>query len=361
MPIRRPENRPSTPRPPAAREATPRALARRVAALSSAAVIAPAGFSGLSSFVGFAPRALVQPPLSCAEPARQATPRPTVFGDSDGLLHGGDGQMYNARTTSIQDVPPVMPSDPSMRTGERTLYVNGAWTTVDGARADMQLIADATGNDVVGVVNATGGWSTAQETARDALQAAGDKLGVGPNAAKDTVANVLCRAVAARRNLTVVGQSQGAAIVGRALFEVDAHLTRKQGAFVDVTGQARAARAEALSVLDVRTTGGVGHAFPDGPRYLHMQNTSDGLTAALGVGNPVLEAVGLVRPGAGAERATFSHPGPSSYPGYLAPHVLETYALHMAPEPSSGPDRTDKAVAPASVGVRPAKPTVDGG
>lgn len=262
------------------------------------------------------------------------------------MLHGGDGKVYDPRTTAVDDVPPVMPADPSMRTGQRALYVNGAWTTVEWARGDMQLLADATGHEVVGVINATAGWSTTPEAATDALQAAGDKLGIGHNAAKDTMANVLCRAVVARRQLTVVGQSQGAAIVGRALFEVDAHLAAKQGALLDLTGNARQERRQALSVLDIRTTGGVGHAFPDGPRYRHMQNDADGLTRGLGVGNPVLEATGLVRPGAGAARETFTHPGPSGYPGYLAPHVFETYAMHIerdAPAPPS--DGGDAAAA----------------
>lgn len=327
----------------------PGKLGQRLAAAAAAVVVAPAGFSGVSSFMGLAPRSVFGPRVPCDPPARQveATPRTSAMGaGTDGLLIGGDGLAYDPRTTHLDDVPPIRPYDPSLRTGETLLYVNGAWTPPEQAVYEMELLANSTGHDVVGVMNATGGVTSPLDLPKDAVQAAGDKLGLGKNPAAKTVAEVLCQSIKARRELRVVGHSQGAATLGRALFDVDAHLAAEQGLAMSVTPSGRERRREALSVLEVKTTGGVGHAFPDGPHYTHLQNQRDPLTT-LGVGLPLLEKTGLVRPGAGAERVVFADDGGLAksigYPAPIAPHVVDTYASRLAPEMS--PARRQKSEA----------------
>lgn len=323
---------------PRPKPSSPPRLAQRVAAAAAACVMAPAGFSAASRFVGFAPRSLLGPRLDCDAPARQLDPAPRTSAyspDADGLWVGGDGFAYDPKTTALADVPGVRPHDVRLRTGETMLYVNGAWTPPEQAQYEMELLANHTGHDVVGVLNATGGVENPLDLPKDALQAAGDKLGVGANPAAGTVADALCQAVQARRKLHVVGHSQGAATVARALFEVDAHLAAEQGLTQSVTPAGRAARKNALSVLDVRTSGGVGHVWPDGPAYTHLQNRRDPLTL-LGTAPSFLEATGLVHAGAGAKRVVFEDGGAEAkalgYPAAIAAHVVDTYAPHLEPD-----------------------------
>jgi hypothetical protein len=327
----------------------PNKLGQRLAAAAAACVVAPAGFSGLSSFTGLSPRSVFGSRLPCDTPARQieAIPKANALSPgTDGMLIGGDGLAYDARSTHLDDVPKVSPYDAALRTGETLLYVNGAWTPPEQAVYEMELLANSTGHDVVGVMNATGGVTNPLDLPKDAVQAAGDKLGIGNNPAAKTVAEVLCQSVKARRELHVVGHSQGAATLGRALFDIDAHLAAEQGLPQSLSPAGREARKQALSVLDVRTTGGVGHAFPDGPRYTHLQNQRDPLTA-LGVGLPLLEKTGLIRPGEGAQRVVFKDDGAVAtalgYPAPIAPHVVDTYAPRL--DPGMSPSRRQKSEA----------------
>lgn len=279
-------------------------------------------------------RALDPPRLNCERvvPRGDAHAKEVVSeGTGDGMFMGRDGRTYDPATTALEKVPAATP-DQYSEDIKTVLYVNGAWTPRWQVQQDMRHLANATGHKVVGVVNASGGWSDPGEAVQDALQSAGDKLGVGDNAATNTVANLMCQAVQDRRTLQVVGQSQGAAIASRAAHQVNAHLAAQQGPLQALSPGARSERQEKLSVLEIRTLGSAGHAFPDGPDYVHVMNEKDVLGKVFGPTNPVLQTLGLARPGQDARVVRINEEGAPGYHPVVAPHVTETYAPHLPEE-----------------------------
>ncbi len=196
----------------------------------------------------------------------------------DGWLLGAGGKLYPPQTFSA-DVPGLMPVD-GRPIRERVMWVNGIMTPTPLHQQDMQALAN-TGREVVGVRNATRGMF------RDLSQCILDKLDLGQNPAVDTTKRAILDAIKANQPLHLIGHSQGALILSRALFEVRNSLM--------LEGGMNAATAEAtLSNIKVTTLGGAAARWPDGPRYTHWVNAYDTVPVSSGVAAP------LSQPGKGA-------------------------------------------------------------
>ncbi len=193
----------------------------------------------------------------------------------DGWLLGAGGRLYPPQTFSA-DVPGLKPVE-ARPIRERVLLINGIMTPAVLHQQDMQVLAN-TGRDVVGIRNATRGMI------RDLSQCLLDKLDLGTNPAVETTKRAILDAIKANQPLHLIGHSQGALILSRALFDVRNSLM--------LEGGMNAATAEAtLSNIKVTTMGGASMNYPDGPRYTHWVNTYDLVPTSQGIGLP------------------FSHPG----------------------------------------------------
>lgn len=244
-----------------------------------------------------AARALSTPPATTSEtgatgPAAAgrtgAVPEPAGKSAKsyDGMLVGANGQVFNPATTSLQDVPAVQPQNGQAPRGT-TIFVNGINTQPGGAANQMQTYANTTGNQVVGVYNATEGML------KDIIQSAGDKFDIGKNKAVDNLSDLIYSELQAGRPVQIAGYSQGAVITERALTDVKNRLMLEGG-------MSRSDAERAMSNVTVETFGGAGSNFPDGPKYTHYVNRADVVPQLFGVGAPFSD------PGAGAEVRKFN-------------------------------------------------------
>lgn len=224
---------------------------------------------------------------------------------NDGALLGGDG-LIHPPTTPLSKVPPVLPNNGAKVT-ETILFVNGCMTDVEMSREDLQALAN-TGAAVVGIQNATRGLVL------DVLQCIGDKLDLrlAKNGAVSTAANVIYQALQQGKPLTLVGHSQGALVLSRAISQVERRLMLEDGLSPE------AARKK-LGQLKVETLGGASARFPDGPSYTHFVNKNDLVGLITGVGIDAINPAGHL--GAGAKVELFSE--------FNAPHNLPSAAQSL--------------------------------
>lgn len=195
----------------------------------------------------------------------------------DGLLVGADGQTYPPGT-NLQDIPPILPDNGKTPTNETLIFVNGVANNLGEQVESMQRLANDSGARVLGIHNAT-------ERGRDGWQALGDKLGIGRNAASRSLEDLVYREIKAGRTVQVLGHSQGAAIVARALTDVKERL-------MDDDNMSRRSAERLLSRVKVETFGGVAARYPDGPQYVHYINMADGANI-VGLGPAVLPGGGF--------------------------------------------------------------------
>jgi pimeloyl-ACP methyl ester carboxylesterase len=214
----------------------------------------------------------------------------------DGVIFGAGGRPYLSGTP-LEAVDPILPSN-GAPVHDTVVLVNGIMTDAGLELLDAQRLAN-TGAAVSCVHNATAGM------VHDLAQCVADKLDVGDNPAAASVVRLIDEALRAGRSLHLVGHSQGALIISRALGEVCRRL-RAEGS--DPTA--------AMKAIKVETFGGAAWTYPDGPEYVHYVNRNDLVPNATGQGPHPLD-----RPGRGAVVITFSELhsplGPST-PGSLA-------------------------------------------
>lgn len=204
--------------------------------------------------------------------------KPTRANDKvhDGAILGALGLF--SPLTSIDDVAPVLPDNGAAVT-ESVVLINGIMTDVALQQADMQGLAN-TGCAVVGVHNATEGF------AADLLECVLNKLDRGDTPAIDTTARAIALALEDDKPVRVIGHSQGALIVARALQIVDDALR--------TSGLSDAEVKDVLSRVSVETYGGASQSYVDGPRYTHVINKADLVPMLTGVGLDRFNPVGSV-------------------------------------------------------------------
>lgn len=182
----------------------------------------------------------------------------------------GRGYLAFGPEVPIELIPPVSPNiAEGMQPGETIIYVNGISTPPATARWGMRMLADATGSPVVGIYNAT------QGDAFDVAQAIGDKLQVGSNPAVTTLYHQIIRVAHHGESLRIMGDSQGALIISRALSMAQRQLS--------LEGYSRSEIEEKFSRLHIETIGGAAWAYPDGPRYVHYINEYDPIPFRFGL------------------------------------------------------------------------------
>jgi len=255
---------------------------------------------------------------------------------SDGYLVGENGGAYPPGTRP-GDVDAVEPSNGE---GEGTvIFVNGQGTQPGAFADNLQELADATGANVVGVYNATEG------TLKDTAQSLSDKKDEGTNPAVETTADLVYEQITHGEDVRLVGHSQGALIVSRALEDVRQRLLSE--------GKSEAEVNKLLGQVHVETLGGAASTYPDGPHYTHYINRADIVPRELGLGETAPPAFDLspnvlgvhTHPGAGATVVEFddgtqeerNNPGGND-------HSLSTYLEHYSrPEDvASHPDRVEE-------------------
>jgi hypothetical protein len=175
-----------------------------------------------------------------------ASPRPGNDRAYDGCVIGKDGLF--SPLVDVDAVAPVLPNNGAAVTAS-VIVVNGIMTDVAVQQLDMQALAN-TGCAVRGVHNATSGM------AADLLESVLNKLNLGDTPAIDTLARLLAQGVASGAPVRVIGHSQGALIVARALQIV-------ADALADDGLDAAAVRAR-LGVVSVETYGGASQSYVDG-------------------------------------------------------------------------------------------------
>jgi Mg-chelatase subunit ChlD len=173
------------------------------------------------------------------------------------------GWTYDSGTPA-GSVPPVRPvnGSPAPASRETIWYINGVNTSFAGQFATLQSIANHTGQPVIGVRNATAGL------AHDVGQSYQDFLRGPMNPATRTLSLALESELKAGRTVHLMGHSQGALIISRALLELRDRLLRG-GAYDDCQ------LLKLLNRVKVETFGSPASLFIDGPSYIHTCNLED--------------------------------------------------------------------------------------
>lgn len=198
----------------------------------------------------------------------------------DGRLVGG-AAIYPSGDDP-RSVPAVMPS--SGPSDERVVYVNGIGVDPVRQHAELQLLANHFRAGAVGVHNSTRGLL------QDAKEFVSDRINPSASPKVDlsitTVQSMIEGAVKRGESLTLVGHSQGAVLIQRALEQL--------GQKWRASGLSEAQVRERLSTVNVTTFAGAASHWPDGPKYEHFVNRPDTVAVLFGVLMPG------AYPGAGA-------------------------------------------------------------
>ena len=177
-----------------------------------------------------------------------------------------DGLLVGPNKVGTDQVDSFLPSNGAEVQGSLVM-VNGIMTDLELQRADLQAMAD-NGFEVVGVHNATEGLLS------DLGQALADKANLGKNRAVDTTVEMIERSLSHETPLHLVGHSQGALIISRAISKVSKKLS---GEGLD----AKQVRSE-LAPITVTSLGGAAWTYPEGPTYHHYYNDKDVVPMLLG-------------------------------------------------------------------------------
>lgn len=188
----------------------------------------------------------------------------------DGHFVGAGGKTYPPGTP-LSQIPGVTPAN-NPNPPETLVFVNGIGNTKDQQFGTMQKIADATGDKVVGLHNATEGM------VGDLAQCVTDKLGKGKNPAVDSLADTVYSELKAGRSVHLFAHSQGGLITSRALKDVANRLRVEDGL-------SQADMEKTLGRVNVETFGAAAGTYPDGPNYVHYVNNKDLVPTLFGQGN----------------------------------------------------------------------------
>ena len=226
----------------------------------------------------------------------------------DGAWIGNQGTTLVTSGLSTLPLVPALPRD-GLQTSVPTIYVNGILNSVADQADFMSGLADATGSAVYGIHNAS------QGVFGDLWQSLRDKLDLGTNPPVDTVAKYVHDQLINGGDVPVnlVGHSQGALIISRALDDV-----RKQLLIED--GLDKQQVEALLSRVSVTTFGGASGHYPNGPQYTHYVNRGDYVAMPAGIGLDLFPGIPLLHAGRGAKiiRFTdFSQPNAHSSDIYL--------------------------------------------
>ncbi|WP_318311606.1 MULTISPECIES: hypothetical protein [Flagellimonas] len=175
----------------------------------------------------------------------------------DGYYVGADTLLFDYRTTSILDVPPVYPE--TITNDEPIWFVNGAGTDVAKQYKNMLEIAEFTGRPVVGIHNGT------KEGIADVIEIILPTNEVVEAAIEKSVLEI----IDTETRVLLLGHSQGAFHLARSLRSLENQLSNSQ-----------------LAQLMVETIGGAGMWFPRGPQYVHYANEGDNVPKVHGVLTP---------------------------------------------------------------------------
>jgi hypothetical protein len=260
-PVSRPEPPPPPPPPPPAAEAARPAAAPATPGDGFQAAGGPAAAPRNQGDTFQGPELRAAPPQA---ELRNHRPAPdTAF---DGFIVTPNG-VVNPRDTNGDNLPAFQPQGPQVPMEGRdpnprpAVFVNGINNTaMDNARS-AQNLANALGQPVIGVHNAT--VNAAVDVGQAALQKAG--LTTAPDR---TLAGYLTRELAAGRGVDVHLHSQGALVGSSAIQMTRDNLIRQHG-----LSPAEADRR--LGMLNVRSYGGASTNWPQGPNYRHYINLAD--------------------------------------------------------------------------------------
>jgi hypothetical protein len=242
-----------------------------------------------------APSASSNAPAAATRAAAVPEPAGKPLKSYDGMYLGAGSQVFNPASNSLKDVPTIKPQNGESK--GLTVFVNGVGATPQGAVSEMQKLANKSGNEVVGIYNATQGFI------KDILQATGDKFDIGKNPASDQLATLIHDTLKSGQPLHIAGYSQGGAIVARAITDV-------KNQFMLEDGMSKADAEKLLGNLTVETFAGAGSHFQDGPAYTHYVNRADIVPQLFGVGAP------LSHPGKNADVRTFNTWNPFTAHGW---------------------------------------------
>ena len=188
--------------------------------------------------------------------------------EHDGLLVGRSETFAEDSRDAREDA--FVPTNGELVKGD-VVMVNGIMTDLELQRADLQAMANL-GYRVMGVHNATEGLMA------DIGQCVQDKLDWGENKAVDTTAQMIRESVFQDQPLHLIGHSQGALIVSRALGRVAKEFL-EDGLTFEQTHQS-------LAHIQVTSLGGAAWTYPQGPTYHHYYNEKDIVPTLLGRGFP---------------------------------------------------------------------------
>ena len=178
--------------------------------------------------------------------------------DGQFVVRGGQTVPAGAALSSL---PFFRPDDGTPVRGTLVM-LNGMMTDLAMQAQDLQDLANQ-GYQVIGIHNATKGM------VMDTAQILGDKLAMtdSSNKAIDTAAELLQQFVGSGLPLHLVGHSQGALILSRAVGLVKEKLKSE--------GLSEEEAAARLSKLSISTLGGSAATYPEGPHYTHYHNRFD--------------------------------------------------------------------------------------
>lgn len=208
-----------------------------------------------------------------------------------------DGSWIGDQGSTVAMNAALLPALPGggLQTSVPTIYVNGILNSVADQARFMSGLADATGSAVYGIHNAS------QGIIGDVWQSLRDKLDLGRNPPVDAVAEYVHEQLVGGANAPVnlVGHSQGALIISRALNDV-----RKQLLIED--GLSKQQVEALLSRVTVTTFGGASGHYPNGPQYTHYINRGDYVAMPAGLGLDLFPGIPLLHAGRGAKIIRFT-------------------------------------------------------
>lgn len=184
----------------------------------------------------------------------------------DGQFYGADLVGYSA-DTRLSEIPAIKSATRAVE--DRLIYINGINTDIARHHEDMKALAD-TGAEVIGLHNGTVGLP------KDLIQHWSLRRGSPAIRSEEAATKLIVNAVLCGEALHLLGHSQGAFIISRALNFAKRELESTHQATPDEIGNA-------LQKIRIETHGGVSREWLEGPQYLHYINKLDPICRALGV------------------------------------------------------------------------------
>lgn len=175
---------------------------------------------------------------------------------------------FVSSSTPLDEIPPICVSQ-NERVETRTIVVNGINQEPEDFVRWAKMYAEAAHRDVLPLYNLSKGMFL------DTLQASSDRLNILENRTTAALVEKILEAAQEAAPLHLVGHSQGALVISRALFESMRILKSE----LTPEGFERFFRG-----LTVETFGGAAALYPSGPSYIHYVNDRDPVSYYLGVG-----------------------------------------------------------------------------